>query len=109
MPQDSTPKQRQSWPKKWLDRFGMQQEQVEEKAEQLSSFMNRPMREDLDKALELLGLPPWTNFRCEDYMEQLKAARTKSFKNLMVKYSLDKSGRPESDNENPANVRSTPV
>ena len=56
---------------------------------QLSSFMKRPRKEDLDEALILLGLPSRENFECIDYMKlQVEAARTKNLKNLMVKYSV---------------------
>ena len=101
MPKDSTDEQREDWPKVWLDKFDQQQERLEEKQEQVSSFLKRPMTEDLNAALKLLGLPEWTNFTCIEYMNQTEDARTKNFKTFMNKYHPDKIERPNSDKFNP--------
>jgi len=84
-----------------MHRYKLQQEQEQEEAEELSSFKKRPMKEDFKEALKLLGLRPWTSFACVGYMKQLEAARTRNFRTLMIKYSMDKIGMPNSDNENP--------
>jgi hypothetical protein len=101
MPKDSTPAQRTDWPKVWLGKFNQQQEQLEEEANVMANFAKRHMREDFDAALKLLCLPPWTNFHCVEFLQQLDASRKKKFKVLMSKYSTDKIARPDSDKYNP--------
>jgi hypothetical protein len=101
MPKESTPEQRTDWPKVWLGKVNQQQEQVEEEANVMANFARRHMREDFDAALKLLCLPPWTNFHCVEFLQQLDASRKKKFKVLMSKYSTDKIARPDSDKFNP--------
>jgi hypothetical protein len=101
MPKDSTPEQREDWPKVWLGKYDQRQEIVLEKADQAENFARRHMKEDFDAALELLGLPPWTARHCIEYLQQLVDLRKKKFKELMVKYSTDKIAGPDSDKYNP--------
>jgi hypothetical protein len=103
MPKESTPEQRIDWPKVWLGKFSQQQEIIEEKAEQLKAFMDRPMKEDLNAALKLLGVPEWGDFfTCIDYMKQVDAARLKNFTKLLRMYSVDKQAHPQSEKRDPA-------
>jgi hypothetical protein len=101
MPKDSTPEQREDWPKVWLGKYDQRQEIVLEKADQAENFARRHMKEDFDAALELLGLPPWTARHCIEYLHHLVDVRKKKFKELMVKYSTDKIAGPDSDKYNP--------